>query len=127
MSHEFSVFMLIAAALLLVAAVCGVVFYGVAQSRDIADDGLNNLNDAAYLTDVISAIRQNGNMPATACYRLLKENADLIVRLDCRICGRTTVGAEVGDCIKDHMSGRVLLTLTEEESGGTYTAVLTGG
>ena len=127
MSHEFSVIVLIAATLLLLAAVCGVLFWGVAQSKDIADTGHTAIKDAANLTDVILSVEKKGNMPAAAAYTILKDNPELIVRLDCRVCGATTIGVDVGECIKSHMRGRVNLTLTEEESGGTYIAVLTGG
>jgi hypothetical protein len=73
------------------------------------------------------SVARKGNMPAAASYTILKEHPELIIRLDCFICNTTAVGLEVGDCIKNHMHGRVNLMLTEEESGGTYIAVLTGG
>jgi hypothetical protein len=47
--------------------------------------------------------------------------------MNCHVCGTVSIGLEVGDCIKGHMRGRVTLTLTEEESGRTYLAVLTVG
>ena len=127
MSHEVSIIVIIAATLLLIAAVCGVLFFGVAQSKDIADKGYTAINDEANLTDVILSVERKGNMPAAAAYNILKDHPELIVRLNCHVCGRTTIGSEVGDCIKSHMRGRVSLTLAEEESGGTYIAVLTGG
>jgi hypothetical protein len=46
--------------------------------------------------------------------------------LDCRVCGRITVGVEAGDYIKNHLRGRVNLTLTVD-AGGIYSAMLTGG
>ena len=127
MSHEFSVITIIAATLLILAAVCGVLLWGVSQSRDIAGMGYTAVNDAANLTDVVLSVQSKGDMPAAACYTILKEHPELIVRLNCGVCGRITAGAETGDCIKSHMRGRIRLTLTEEESGGTYIAVLTGG
>jgi len=126
-SNEFSIMVIIAATLLLLAIVCGVLFFGVSQSRDIADQGYNAINEAVNLTDVIMSVQKNGNMPAAASYTILKEHPELIVRLNCYICGTASTGLEVGDCIKNHLRGRVNLTLTEEESGGTYTAALTGG
>ena len=127
MSHEVSIIVIIAATLLLVAAVCGVLFFGVTQSKDIADKGYTAINDAANLTDVILSVERKGSMPAAAAYTILKEHPELIVRLNCHICGTASTGVNIGDCIKNHMRGRVNLTLTEEESGGTYIAVLTGG
>jgi hypothetical protein len=127
LSHEFSIIVIIAATILLLAAVCGVLFWGVAQSKDIADMGYSAISDTVNMSDVILAVERKGDMPAAACYTILKDHPELIVRLDCRICGSVTVGVEVGDCIKTHMRGRVNLTLTEEESSGTYTATLTGG
>ena len=118
---------IIAAALLLLAVVCGVLFFGLAQSKDIADKGYTAVNDAANHTDVILSVERNGNMPAAACYTILKEHPELIVRLNCQICGRTSIGLDVGDYIKTHLRGRVNLTLTEEESGGTYIATVTAG
>jgi hypothetical protein len=118
---------MIAAALLLLAAVCGIIFFGVTQSKDIADKGYTAIADTVNLTDVILSVQRKGNMPAAACYAILKEHPELIVRLNCHVCGTTSAGLETADCMKGHMRGRVNLTLTEEESGGTYTAAVTGG
>ena len=127
MSHEFSIMVLIAATLLLIALVCCILFYGITQSKAIADRGNTAINDAANLTDIILSVEKNGNMPAAAAYTILKEHPELIVRLDCRVCFRISNGLDVGGCIKNHLRGRVNLTLTEDESGGIYNATLTGG
>ena len=127
MSHEFSIIVMIAVVLVILALVCGVMFFGVTQSREIADRGQTAIADMANLTDVIMSVQSKPNMPAAAAYSILKDHPDLIFRLDCRICNRITTGLEVGDCIRSHLRGRVNLTLTEDPSGGIYNAVLTGG
>ena len=118
---------MIAAALIILALVCGVIFFGVIQSRDIADRGQSAIADTINLTDMVISLQNNGNMPAAAAYSILKNHPDLIFRLDCRVCNRITTGLEVGDCIRGHLRGRVNLTLTEDPSGGIYTAIMTGG
>ena len=127
MSKEFSIIILIAFTVIILALVCGILFFGITQSKEIANQGHTAINDAVNLSDVILSVQRNGNMPAAAAYTILKENTNLIFRLDCRICNRITTGIEVGDCIKNHLRGRVNLTLTEDASGGVYTAVMTGG
>ena len=127
MTHEVSIIILIAATLAILAAVCGILFFGVFQSKEIANQGYTAINDAANHSDVILSLQNKSNMPSAAAYTILKENTNLIFRLDCRICNRITTGIEVGDCIKNHLRGRVNLTLTEDASSGVYTAVLTGG
>jgi flagellar basal body-associated protein FliL len=77
MSHEFSIFILIAAALLILALVCGVIFFGVSQSRDIADRGQTTIADTVSLTDVIMSVQRKPNMPAAAAYTILKEHPEL--------------------------------------------------
>jgi anaerobic C4-dicarboxylate transporter len=127
MSHEISIMAMIAVTLLLIALVCGVVFFGISQSREIADQGQTTIADTIHMTDVILSVQQKGSMPAAAAYAILKEHPELIIRLDCHICGTAAIGLYVGDCLKSHMRGRVSLTLTEDESGGVYNAVITGG
>ena len=126
MSNEFSIMVIIAATLIVLSLVCGVIFFGVSQSRDIANQGHTAITDTVNLTDVIMSVQRNGNMPAAASYTILKEHPELIVRLFCFICGRITIGLEVGDCIKNHLHGRVYLTLNGN-GDGTFIATLTGG
>ena len=127
MSKEFSIIILIAFTVIILALVCGILFFGVTQSKEIANQGYTAINDAANHSDVVLSLQRKSNMPTAAAYAILKENTALIFRLDCRVCNRITVGVEVGDCIKNHLRGRVNLTLTEDASGGVYTAVMTGG
>jgi len=127
LSHEFSIMIIIAATLIVLALVVGVIFFGVSQSRELANAGHTAISDTVNMTDVITSIQNRGNMPAAAAYTILKEHPDLIIRLNCHICGRVTIGLEVGDCLKNHIRGRVNLTLTEDASGNGYNATLTGG
>ena len=119
---------MLAAAIIAVAIVIGVIFVGLSQSKEVASAGYDSLTEADRIAnnETIQTFRsfEKKGMPAASCFTLLKENPELIVSLTCNICGKTTTGAEVGDCIKNHMHGRVKTVLTEEESGGTYTAVL---
>lgn len=129
--NELSRLFHIAIALIAVSVVCGVIFFGLSQSRDIADKGLAAMletNKTSQLEAVQTFTKWQGkSIPAAACYSLLKENTEIITNLTCSICGKITTGADIGDCFKSHMTGRIRITLTEEESGGTYTAVLSAG
>jgi hypothetical protein len=127
MTQQVSTLTLIAATILILALVCGIIFFGVSQSKDIADLGYTAVSDTVNLTNIIMSIQRKPNMPAAAAYNILKEHTELFMRMNCHICGITSIGLEVGDCIKSHLRGRVNLTITEEESGGTYFVVLTGG
>ena len=118
---------LIAATLLILAAVCGVLFWGLSQSKDIADKGYTAINETVNASDIVTTLQKTDRIPVAACYTLLKENPESIVRLECLLCGRVTTGTDTGDCLKAHIRGKARLILTEEESGGTYTAVLSTG
>lgn len=104
---------------------------GLSQSKGIADKGLAEILDTDKKSQ-FEAVQtfakwQDKAMPTAACYTLLKENTELIIKLTCNVCGKTTNGADIGDCLRSHINGKVKITLTEEESGGTYTAVISSG
>jgi hypothetical protein len=127
-SEGLSTLFTIVIALIAVSIVIGVIFFGLSQSRDVAALGYEQVIASENISahEVIQTFNkwQERGMPAASCYTLLKSNPNLVRSLLCAICGGTTIGIEVGDCIKNHIHGRVSLLLTEDEGGGTYTAVL---
>lgn len=122
---------IIAASIIAIAAVIGILFWGMSQGKELADMGYTAIMDTNRISSIETVQtfteRENKGMPAAACYNLLKANTELISKMTCNICGKTTIGGEVGDCLKNHIKGRIKITLTEEENSGTYTAILTAG
>ncbi len=131
MDRGVNIVILIALTLISVSIVIGVLFIGLSQGKEVAALSYQTImkTDEVGKLEAVQTFNtwENKGMPIAACYNLVKSTPELIVSLKCNICGQTTTGANCGDCLLNHLHGRVKLILTEETSGGTYTAVLSVG
>lgn len=69
---------ILAFTLIAIAAVCGVLFWGMSQSKDIAEMGYSFINEVSDSSqDTLVMVNKHERMPVAACYTLLKENPEL--------------------------------------------------
>ncbi|GHU91536.1 hypothetical protein FACS1894202_13140 [Clostridia bacterium] len=120
MTQGISTIILLSVAVVVVAAVIAILFFGVGQSQDIANEGYGffaSLNNTPPITNWTSDSR-----PIAAISAFLRRNGTQITELRCNICGTVSSGENLGECLKTHLHGRGRLTLTETD--GFYVGVL---
>ncbi len=113
---------MLSVSLIMLSVVIGVVFLGLNQSKDFFNTGMDRINTSATASQTLFLIetesREEIGMPAAACYSLLKHYSEMCSSCSCSICGTVSSGSSSGDCIKKHMTGRVILSFTKDDNGG---------
>lgn len=108
--------------LIMLSVVISVVFLGLNQSKDFFNSGMDRINTSTTASQTSFLIetesRKEIGMPAAACYSLLKHYSEMCSSCTCNICGTVSSGSSGGDCIKNHMTGRVILTFYKDDNGG---------
>jgi hypothetical protein len=107
-------------------AVISVLSVGMYQAHEIADGGYGFFQ-ALDRPEPLDIVTLSGNAhPIAAIYSVMRENREQIMSLHCEICGTTTIGDDLGECLRNHLRGRGILAFSEDGYGG-FGAILTEG
>lgn len=107
------------------AAVIGILASGAIGAKEIASDGSSYFHAGTQPESINVEMLSDRSMPISAIAAILRRNKDSINSLACGICGDTTMGDDMGACLKSHLSGRGVLTFIQDIDGG-YIVMLTG-
>lgn len=126
MTESVSKIIMLCFTLTFLAAVVGILASGAVSAKDIAEIGTSYFDRGTRSEPINTDKLSDSSKPVAAIAAVLRRDRESFNSFRCNICGETSVGDEIGACLKNHLSGRGILTFTQSVDGG-YDVALSEG
>ena len=110
LEREVSIAMHLAAGIISMSALLGIVIYTVQIGNDVKGYAIEQANQIEYDLKTYSLdqlVDKNTILPAAAAYALVEKNYSVISEYKCEICNSTEV------CLNNHLTGKVSLEINK--------------
>lgn len=107
-------------------AIIGILTSGAVSAKDIGEKGTSYFEKGIRTEPINTYKLTDGSKPIAAIAAVIRRMKENISSFHCAFCGETSDGDDVGACLRNHLSGRGVLTFTQDTEG-TYSVTLSEG